>query len=79
MGLKWRPMVGTFVADRGGDMSYSIQSVDEDYWQKRWDEEKIFVAEVSETKPHFTVSKCILTHPGRCTWAMLEIILLVML
>ncbi|GIQ99966.1 MAG: hypothetical protein CM15mP8_1640 [Methanobacteriota archaeon] len=34
-------------------MSYSIQSVDEDYWQKRWDEEKIFVAEVSETKPSF--------------------------
>ena len=34
-------------------MSYNIQSVDEDYWQKRWNEEKIFVAEVSETKPSF--------------------------
>ncbi|MEC7228624.1 MAG: class I tRNA ligase family protein [Candidatus Thermoplasmatota archaeon] len=34
-------------------MSYNIQSVDEDYWQKRWDEEKIFVAELSETRPSF--------------------------
>lgn len=34
-------------------MSYSIQSVDEDYWQQRWDEERIFVAQVSDEKPSF--------------------------
>ena len=60
-------------------MSYNIQTVDEDYWQKRWDEEKILPQRYQKLNPHFTVSKCILTHPGRCIWAMLEIILLVML
>lgn len=34
-------------------MSYSIQSVDEDYWQQRWEEEKIFVAKISDDKPSF--------------------------
>ncbi len=34
-------------------MSYSIQSVDEDYWQQRWDEERIFVAQASDEKPSF--------------------------
>ena len=34
-------------------MSYSIESVDENYWQKRWDDEKVFVASVNENKPPF--------------------------
>ena len=34
-------------------MSYSIQSVNEDYWQQRWEEEKIFVAKISDDKPSF--------------------------
>ena len=34
-------------------MSYSIESVDENYWQKRWDDEKVFVARVNENKPPF--------------------------
>tara|TARA_B100001121_G_scaffold267358_1_gene250593 strand:- start:15630 stop:18452 length:2823 start_codon:yes stop_codon:yes gene_type:complete len=34
-------------------LSYSIQSVDEDYWQQRWEEEKIFVAKISDDKPSF--------------------------
>ena len=34
-------------------MSYSIQSVDEDYWQQRWDEERIFIAQASDEKPSF--------------------------
>ena len=34
-------------------MSYGIESVDENYWQKRWDDEKVFVASVSENKPPF--------------------------
>ena len=34
-------------------MSYSIESVDEDYWQKRWDAEKVFVASVNDNKPPF--------------------------
>ncbi len=34
-------------------MSYSIESVDEDYWQKRWDAEKVFVANLDENKPPF--------------------------
>ena len=34
-------------------MSYSIQSVDEDYWQQRWDDERIFVAQISDNKPSF--------------------------
>ena len=34
-------------------MSYSIESVDEDYWQKRWDAEKVFVAEMNDDKPSF--------------------------
>ena len=38
----------------GGDgLSYSIQSVDEDYWQQRWEDEKVFVAKVNENKPSF--------------------------
>ena len=38
----------------GGDgLSYSIQSVDEDYWQQRWEDEKVFVAKVNESKPSF--------------------------
>ena len=34
-------------------MSYSIQSVDENYWQRRWDEEKVFVSKANEQKPSF--------------------------
>lgn len=34
-------------------MTYSIQSVDEDYWQQRWADERIFVAQVSDNKPSF--------------------------
>ena len=34
-------------------MSYGIESVDENYWQKRWDDEKVFVASVNENKPPF--------------------------
>ena len=34
-------------------MSYSIESVDENYWQKRWDDAKVFVASVNENKPTF--------------------------
>ncbi len=34
-------------------MSYSIESVDENYWQKRWDDEKVFVASVNENKTPF--------------------------
>ena len=34
-------------------MSYSIESVDENYWQERWDDEKVFVASVNENKPPF--------------------------
>jgi len=34
-------------------LSYSIESVDENYWQKRWDDEKVFVASVNENKPPF--------------------------
>jgi len=34
-------------------LSYSIESVDENYWQKRWDDEKVFVARVNENKPPF--------------------------
>ena len=34
-------------------MSYSIESVDENYWQQRWEEEKVFVAKVNESKPSF--------------------------
>ena len=42
MGLKWQPNVDN-----------SIESVDENYWQKRWDDEKVFVASVNENKPPF--------------------------
>ena len=34
-------------------MTYSIESVDENYWQKRWDDAKVFVASVNENKPPF--------------------------
>ena len=34
-------------------MSYSIERVDEDYWQKRWDTEKVFVADINDKKPSF--------------------------
>jgi len=34
-------------------LSYSIESVDENYWQKRWDDEKVFVASVNENKTPF--------------------------
>ena len=34
-------------------MSYSIQSVDENYWQRRWEEEKVFVSKINEQKPSF--------------------------
>ena len=34
-------------------MSYSIESVDENYWQKRWDDENVFVASVNENKTPF--------------------------
>ena len=34
-------------------MSYNIQSVDEDYWQQRWDDDNIFVAKISDDKPSF--------------------------
>ncbi len=34
-------------------MSYSIQSVDENYWQRRWEEEKVFVSKINDQKPSF--------------------------
>ena len=34
-------------------MSYSIQSVDENYWQRRWEQEKVFVSKINKKKPSF--------------------------
>tara|TARA_B100001741_G_scaffold100238_1_gene82370 strand:- start:1385 stop:4207 length:2823 start_codon:yes stop_codon:yes gene_type:complete len=34
-------------------LSYSIQSVDENYWQSRWEQEKVFVSKINEQKPSF--------------------------
>ncbi|HII23482.1 MAG TPA: leucine--tRNA ligase, partial [Candidatus Poseidoniaceae archaeon] len=37
----------------GGHLSYSIQDVDENYWQRRWEEEKVFVSKINDQKPSF--------------------------
>ena len=52
MGLKWKLALGSFV---GGErlVDYSISKVDEVYWQKRWQEEKIFHSEINDDKPKF--------------------------
>ena len=34
-------------------MDYSISKVDEVYWQKRWQEQKIFHSEINDEKPKF--------------------------
>ena len=52
VGLKWKLALGSFV---GGErlVDYSISKVDEVYWQKRWQEEKIFHSEINDDKPKF--------------------------
>ena len=53
MGLKWQLIVGVIFRNGGAPLNYSIQSVNEDYWQKRWDEEKVFHSKINEGKPSF--------------------------
>ena len=53
MGLKWQLTVGVIFRNGGAPLNYSIQSVNEDYWQKRWDEEKVFHSKINEGKPSF--------------------------
>ena len=53
VGLKWQLMVGVIFRNGGAPLNYSIQSVNEDYWQMRWDEEKIFHAKINDGKPSF--------------------------
>ena len=53
MGLKWQLTVGVIFRNGGAPLNYSIQRVNEDYWQKRWDEEKVFHSEINQGKPSF--------------------------
>ena len=53
---------------------YNFKVVEEK-WQKYWETNKSFKAEILDNKKNFTVLKCFLIHLEKFIWVMLEIIL----